>query len=106
MNYTDLQKAQSLSQERQTLTRAIDNFSKGGKIVALTVAPPMPEQPPDMPPMPPKPPGMMGTSVSTTDMNYPQQMVDSIKGSLQARLDAVVAELNTLGVSRAPEATR
>ena len=97
VDLTDIPQATALVNEKQSITVALDNLERGGRIVAMTIAPPQPEPQEGQPPMPLTP--MMGAMVPTQSIEYPAQMITSIKAALSARRDAITKELAEMGVT-------
>jgi hypothetical protein len=92
---SDLAKVQALNSEYQSLQRATQflNDTPPGKIVAMTIGPPPPPEAGAFGGFP------GGITVRTDYMEYPQAMVDSIKASLNARVNQVRQELGALGIT-------
>ena len=99
VDLADVPQMQALVGEKQSISMALDNLKQGGKIVAMEIAPPQPEQPEGAPPMPPP----FGARVPTTEIDYPPQMVTGIEAAFEARLKEIADELAKLGVTM-PEA--
>lgn len=99
VSLTDFQNATMLAAEYRSLDAAFAALEGGGRIVAMEIAAALPATPGGtaQPPTPPMP--MMGMRVSTQGMDYPAQMITSIKSMLQARRDALKKQLADLGVS-------
>lgn len=100
----DVSQAMALKSELQSISVALDNFDKGGRIVAMSIAPPLPQpaEPPEGAPPVPPPPALLppvGVTVSTVDIDYPPQMVASIKQALTQRRDAIAKQLAGMGVT-------
>lgn len=81
VSIADVQNISLLYAERRRLNEAISEFDRGEKISSLNVGRAM---------------------VDTRGMDYPQQMVDAIKASVQQRITAVEDELKSLGVTELP----
>lgn len=78
-------RAAQLVDEKNRINYAIQNFDHGGRIVQMEVGGPQPN---------------MGiVSISTVYMDYPDQMVDSIKQLFARRLAEIQKELDGLGVT-------
>lgn len=84
----------------QSILRALDTLEQGGRIVAMEIAAPAP------PPVEGAPRVAFGARVSTEGMEYPPQMVASIKTLLQARRDALKKQLADLGVTGLDQAAQ
>lgn len=97
VDLANIPQATALANEKQSITTALDNLEKGGRIVAMRIAPKPPEQPEGAPPAPTFP--MMGVEVPTASIDYPPQMVTSIKQALSQRRDAIAKELADLGIT-------
>jgi hypothetical protein len=89
----------------EEVTRTLQAFEAGGRIVSMSVSTP-PPIPPDTPPDPGLPPGppwvpppVIFAVIDTTDIVYPVGMVDAIKEALTKRRHMLVDELGRLGVS-------
>lgn len=94
MDVKDIAKVNALSGEKRAIQVALETFDAGGRIVAISVghAPVEGELP--------RPTALiMGGAVPTMYIDYPPQMVDSIKMSFRTRLSAITDELEELGVT-------
>lgn len=97
VDIADVPQVNALTGEKQAISAALDNLEQGGRIVAMRIAPKPPEQPEGAPPMPTFP--MMGVEVPTASIDYPPQMVTSIKQALTQRREAIAKELAGMGVT-------
>lgn len=91
MELVDLERANALAMQKMVILRALENFDNGGVIISLTIS----AEPPSENWVPER----MAAIVSTIGMNYPPQMVEAIKGSLESRRDAIAEELEEMGVA-------
>lgn len=98
VDLANFQQINVLANEQSNITAALERFGQGWRIVGLELGPP--DAP--MPGMP----GMPGMPVPTRGMEYPPQMVTTIKAALQARLEAVTKTLAELGVTGTIQAAR
>lgn len=78
----------------EQLTRAIQTFDAGGRIVSMQVA--TFYSPPEAPDI--EVPDSM-IQVETMDIAYPSQMVEAIRSALADKRRIIVAELAELGVT-------
>lgn len=88
------QSAAVLVDEYKALGIALDNLERGGRIVAMSIAGPVPELPEGAPEPPPDP----GATVPTRSIDYPPQMVTAIRAALEQRRGEIAQELTDLGV--------
>lgn len=86
----DLNRITMLYQQRRSIQLALGNLAGGGRIVQIAIDPPPSAGPPEM---------HGPVSISTSSMEYPQQMVEAIRSELQKRLDEIDRELGDLGVT-------
>lgn len=96
----DLAKVPNVSvlvDEFNAIGRALNNFDNGGRIVAMQVSAPAP-QTRDQEGGPP-PLMAFGVTVPTTTIDYPPQMVTTIKNSLESRRNEIAQELQDIGVT-------
>lgn len=92
MDINDVGRATQLVDEKNRINYAIQNFDHGGRIVQMAVGGPQATM------------GMV--QLSTIYMDYPPQMLDSIKQLFARRLAEIQKELDELGVTgslRPPE---
>lgn len=100
VDLADIPQATALANEKQSITTALDNLEQGGRIVAMTIAPPQPERPEQPEGQPPMPlPLVMGTTVPTQAIDYPPEVTTAIEAALIARLDEIAQQLSDVGVS-------
>lgn len=97
VDLANVTQAMVLKGELQSISVALDNLEKGGRIIAMSIAPPVPEQPEGGTPITPS-----GVEVSTTSIEYPPQMVTSIKQALTARQAEIAKELSGMGITGVP----
>lgn len=93
VDVTNLTQASGLMGEYQALGMALDNLENGGRIVAMEIAAPISPDSPEQAPPP------MGMRISTQGMDYPPQMVTSIKSVLTARQDEIAKQLSAIGIT-------
>ena len=86
VSISDMDKVNTLVNEKNSLQYAIDLLEHDGKITAMQISSNAEV-------------GNRSAVVNTAGMTYPQQMVDSIKTSLSQRLTAVTQQLTQLGVT-------
>jgi hypothetical protein len=103
MDRADLTRVNALYEEARLIVSALGNFSNGGRIIAMTVSPAAQI---DVPPAVPGITGMAGPpifgmsiTVPTSSIEYPPQMVTSIRTALEQRRAAILAELTQLGMT-------
>ena len=78
----DLMRANSLSEAKDGLQRALDALTDGRPIDSLTIA---------------------GQVVPTSTVEFPPQMADAIKGIIEGRMQEMDEELRRLGVDTGTE---
>jgi len=94
MDRSNLQQVNMLYGEVRAIDMALQGFNNGGRIVQMSVSPgPLPEDDEAMRGI------MTGIAVDVSRIDYPPQMVESIRISVQQRLAAINTELQNLGVT-------
>lgn len=85
MDQADISKVAILHTERTTLQAALDNLVRGGQITQMAIADPDGHRPVAI--------------VSTVGMQYPQAMVDAIRGELQRRINEINRQFSEMGIT-------
>lgn len=85
--------------ELKDIGTVLENLENGGRIVAMSVAPPASPRPEGEPPHEPA-----GVTISTSNIDYPPAMLTGIQAALTQRRDAIEQELTALGVSGVEQA--
>lgn len=99
VDWADIPQATALANEKQSITVALDSLERGGRIIAMTIAPPQPERPEQPEGQPPMLPPVIGTTVQTQSIEYPQEVITAIEAALIARQDEIAQQLSDVGVS-------
>ena len=86
MDFDNFSDVTALVNEFMQAKSALDLFDHGGRIVSMSIG--QPDQQ-----------GVAATTVRTADFDYPQQMVEAIKGMLHSRQDEIEQRLQELGVN-------
>lgn len=87
VDVANITRAQGLVGEHQSIVAALERLDEGGRIVAMSIADAADA------------PVMTWVTVPTSFIEYPPQMVTSIKSALSARRDAIQSELAKLGIT-------
>lgn len=89
VDLVDLGRVNLLANEKQSIIRVLELFSRGGRIVAFGVNPPEPDYDGPTP----------AVSVVSGYMEYPPQMLTQVTALLQGRITAIQDELTQMGVT-------